>query len=72
MVCHQTKPRQPHRHFFLSLPHETNEGSEIVLVVEDIAATIAPVQDMVNIITARSSGCTWHSLSITPTKSPVK
>jgi len=48
MVCHQTKPGQPHRHFFVSLPHQVHKRGEVIILMKDIAAAIAPVQDLVN------------------------
>ncbi len=47
MVCHQAKPRQPHRHFLVSLPHETHKRGEVIIRVKDVTAPITPVQDMV-------------------------
>jgi hypothetical protein len=48
MVCHQTIPSQPHRHFFVSLPHQVHKRSEVVIFMKDVTAAIAPIQDMVN------------------------
>ena len=48
MVCHQTKTYQPHPHFFVSLPHQVHKRGEVVIFMKDVAAAIAPVQDMVN------------------------
>ena len=71
MACQQTKPGQPHWHLLVSLPHQVHKRGKIVIFVEDIAAAIAPVQDMINKTTARSSGCSWHSSSLTPTNLPL-
>jgi len=48
MICHQTKPGQPHRHFLVGLPHQVHKRGEVVILVKDVTAAIAPVQDMVN------------------------
>jgi len=48
MVCHETKTGQPHRHFFVSLPHQIHKRREVILLVKDVAAAIAPIQDMIN------------------------
>jgi hypothetical protein len=48
MVCHQAKTRQPHRHLFVRLPHQVHKRREVVILMKNIAATIAPIQDMVN------------------------
>jgi hypothetical protein len=47
VVFHETIPSQPHRHFFVSLPH-THKRGEVIILMKDITASIAPVQDMVN------------------------
>ena len=47
MVCHQTISSQPHRHFFVSLPHQTHKRREVVILMKNGMATIAPVEDMV-------------------------
>jgi hypothetical protein len=48
MVCHQTIPGQPHRYLFVSLPHQVHKRGEVIILMKDIAAAIAPIQDMVN------------------------
>jgi hypothetical protein len=48
MVCHQTISSQPHRNFFVSLPHQTHKRGEVIIFMKNVTATIAPVQDMVN------------------------
>ncbi len=48
MVCHETIPGQPHWDLFVSLPHQTHKRSEVIILVKDVTATIAPIQDMVN------------------------
>jgi len=40
MVCHQTKPRQPHRHLLVSLPHQVHKRGKIVICVKNVAAAI--------------------------------
>lgn len=48
MVCQETIPSQPHRYLFVSLPHQVHKRGEVVILMKDIAATITPVEDMVN------------------------
>lgn len=72
MVCHQTKPGQPHRYFLMSFPHQLHKRGEVAILVEDITAAIAPVEDMVNKTTSGCSGCSWHHHRLTATKSLVK
>ena len=48
MVCHQTKPGQPHRYFLVNFLHQVHKCGEVVILVKDVTAAIAPVQDMVN------------------------
>ena len=48
MVCHQTKPGQPHWHFLVSLSHQVHERGEVVILVKDVTEPVATVQDMVN------------------------
>ena len=47
VVCHQTIPSQPHRHFLVSLRHQAHKRGEVIIVVKNIAAAIALVQDIV-------------------------
>lgn len=48
MVCNKTKNSQPHRHLLVSLPHQVHKRGEVVILMKDILAAIAPVQYMVN------------------------
>ncbi len=48
MVCRQTKSSQPHRYLFVSVPHQVHKRGEVIILMKDIAAAIAPVQDVVN------------------------
>ena len=46
MVCRQTKTGQPYRHFLVSLPHQVHKCGEVVILMKDVTAAIAPVQDV--------------------------
>ena len=72
MVCHQTKPRQPHRHLLVSLQHQVDKRGEVVILVKDVTLAIAPVQDMVNKTASRCSGCSWHEHRLTAVVTRVK
>ena len=72
MVCHQTKPRQPHRHLFVSFQHQVDKRGEVFILVKDVTPAIAPVQDMVNKTTSRCSGCSWHEHRLTAVVTRVK
>ncbi len=51
IVCHQTKSSQPHRYLFMSLPHQVHKRGEVIILMKDIIAAIAQVQDVVNKLT---------------------
>jgi hypothetical protein len=50
MACHQTKSSQPHRLFFVSLPHQVHKRDEVIIFVKDVAAAIARVQDTPSVL----------------------
>ena len=54
MVCHLTKPSQPHRHLFVSFLHQIHKRGEVVIFVKDVAAAIASIRDVVNKPTSRA------------------
>ena len=60
MVFHQTKTGQPHGHFLVSLPHQVHKCGEVVILMEDVVASIAPVKDVANKATSGCSGFSWH------------
>jgi len=46
--------------------------NHVVILVNDVTAAIAPVQDMVNKTTSRCSGCSWHQQRLTVATNPCK
>ncbi|HMP71453.1 MAG TPA: hypothetical protein PKA76_19045, partial [Pirellulaceae bacterium] len=71
MVCHQTKTSQPLPYLFVSLPHQVHKRGEVIILMKDIVAAIAPVQDMVNKPTSLCSWCAWPC-SILTERNPQK
>jgi hypothetical protein len=49
MVGHEAIASQSHRDLFMSLSHEVHECRKVIVLVKDVAATIAPIQDMVDV-----------------------
>lgn len=49
MVGHQAIAGQSHWHFFVSLSHEVHKRRKVIILVKDVAAPIAPIQDMVDV-----------------------
>jgi len=43
MIGHQAISDQPHRHFFVCLPHQIDEGEEVFLFVKHIIATVTTI-----------------------------
>lgn len=72
MVRHQTKPCQPHRRLFVSLPHQVHKRGEVVVLVKDVTEAMSPVQDMADKTTSCCSGCSWDQRRFTPAFSGVK
>jgi hypothetical protein len=42
------KNLQPHGNFLVSLPHQVHKRREVIMLMKDVTAAIAPVHDMVN------------------------
>ena len=69
MDCHPTQPCRRHRHFHVSFPHQIHKRGEVVILVENVAVAIGPLQDMVNHNTkprARLSMCVAWKQTATP------
>ncbi len=49
MVGHEAIASQSHRDFFMSLSDEVHKCRKVIVLVKDVAATIAPIQDMVDV-----------------------
>ena len=45
-ICRQTQ--SPASALFVSIPYQTHKRSEVIIIMKDDAAAIAPVQDIVN------------------------
>ena len=69
MFCHQTKPGQPHRYFLVSFLHQVHKCGEVVILVKDVTAAIAPVQEVASKAT---SGCSWHDQRLVAATTRVK
>jgi hypothetical protein len=60
MIGHQAEGQDAHRHAGRGLADELDEVREVAVVVEDLSAGIAPVENMVAIGAHCCSRCTWH------------
>jgi hypothetical protein len=72
VVGQQAKAQHGEGHFDAGVSERFEEGVVVTLLVEDLAAAIAPVNDMVADAARRGSWYTWHEPTVASWSSMVK
>jgi hypothetical protein len=60
VVGHHTKGQQAHRHMFVGVAQQLDEGVEIAILVKDRAAAVTTVEDVITLAAQGNSQCAWH------------
>jgi len=64
MIGHQAESEEAHGRAFAGLVQQANEGGEVAVFVEDGAATVAAIEDVVTVAALGGSCGAWHAVII--------
>jgi len=61
MVGHEAVADQPHRQSLVRFDHKIDECGKVLVFMENVLLSVPSIEHMIDVSTARGSGCSRHA-----------